>query len=277
MTGANMMWPEDPWGRILNGALKAADLPVNVIDMAETAADIAHERFGEDLHSVYLTGELARNRGREPEIIVILRHTDRPFGLDLFAAAAGLKLQKVHSEFGACKFSVYCWEDLFPSDGRFSLPRFQLGVNSVAIAGRDLKGLIAPQKLTHAAANASIVGLREKLNSIVHRLKAIASESRVHSTSRQFAQISLKGAYALVMADEQVYSEDPETMASVAGLTFLQQRSNLAALVRLWRTGTLSSLEALAVADETMKWLPDKADQWLDLHNPARDSAIRQY
>jgi hypothetical protein len=277
MNGANAIWPEDPWGRILNGALKASELPVNVLDMAETAADIAHQRFGEDLHSVYLTGELARNSGREPEIIVILRHTLRPVGLDLFAAAAGLQLQRTHAEFGSCQFHVYCWEDLFPSDGRFSLPRFQLGVNSVAIAGRDLKGLIAPQKLSYAAANASIVGIGQKLSSLVQRLKAISTETRVHSTSRQFAQVSLKAAYALVMADEQVYTEDPETMASIAGLKFVSHRSNLAALVRLSRAGTLSSLEALAVADETMKWLPDLADRWLDTHNPDREEAIRQY
>ncbi len=277
MTGASVIWPEDPWGRILNGAVKPTDLPINVLDMAETAADIAHQRFEADLHSVYLTGELARNCGREPEFIIILRHTHRPIGLDLFAAAAGLQLQKLHSEFGTCKFWIYCWEDLFPSDGRFSWPRFQLGVNSVAIAGRDLKGLIAPQKLTYAAANASIVGLSAKLTSMVQRLKAVSSESRVHSTSRLFAQTSLRGAYALVMADEQVYTEDPETMASIAGLTLVEHRPNLAALVRLSRTGTLSSLEALAIADETMKWLPQRADGWLDMHNPERDEAIRQY
>ncbi len=268
------IWPQDPWGRVLNGAVQAEDLPVNVLTMAETAADLAHIRFETDLHSVYLTGEVARNQGREPEFIIVLRHALRPVGLDLFAAAAGLRLQKLHPEFGACRIQVFCWEEIFPSNGRFSWPRFQLGVNSICVAGRDLKGLIAPQRLTLAAANASIIGLRDRLSSLVQRLKAVSSESRVHSTSRQFASACVDAAFALVMADEQVYSEDPETMVSFAGLRFTERRSGLAALVRMSRTGTLSSLEALSVASDAMNWLPDAADEWLDANNPERDDAL---
>lgn len=275
MIAAPNIWPQDPWGRVLNGAAKAADLPVNVLTMAECAADLAHQRFDYDLHSVYLTGEVARNQGCEPEFIVVLRQTKRPIGLDLFAAAAGLRLQKLHNDFGTCKFSVYCWEDLFPADGRFSLPRFRLGVNSVAVAGRDLKGLIAPQRLSNAAANAAIVGLRQKLTGLQKRLKAVSSESRVLATSRQFAKTCLDAAFSLVMADEQVYTEDPETMASYAGLTLLDHRACLAALVRLSRVGTLSNLEAMAIAADVMTWLPDLADEWLDKHNPERDDALR--
>lgn len=275
MTLTMNIWPQDPWGRVLNGAVSAEQLPVNVVDMAETAADIAYQRFEHDLHSIYLSGEIARNQGREPEFIVILRQKTKTIGLDLFAAAAGLRLQRFHSEFGTCKFSVYSWEDLFPEDGRFSWPRFRLAVNSISIAGRDLKGLIAPQRLSVAASNSGIVGLSDKLNGFMRRLKAVASESRVHSTSRQFAKTCLGAAFSLVMADEQVYSEDPETMASFAGLTFVEHRQSLAALARLSRTGTLSSLEAQAVCADAMTWLPQVAETWLDQYNPERDDALR--
>lgn len=268
------IWPTDPWGRIVNGSVAANELPIDVLTMCEGAADIAHQRFDRDLHSVYLTGEVARNLGHEPEIIVVLRQTTKPVGLDLFAAAAGLRLQKQFPQFGACKFHVYCWEEIFPADGRFSWPRFRIGVNSVSIAGRDLKRLIAPQKLTIAAANTHICGVREYLNKLIHRLRAISTESRVHATSRQFARTALDAAFAIVMTDEQVYTQDPETMASFAGLTFTENRACLAALVRLSRTGTLSGLEALAIANDTMRWLPDASDQWLDKYNPMRDEAL---
>lgn len=269
------IWPQDPWGRVLNGAKLVEELPVPVLTLAETAADYAHDRFGDDLHSVYLTGPVARNQGREPSFIIVLRQTSKVLGIDLFCAATGLRLQKNHPEFGTCHFSVCTWEEVFPPDGHFSLARFRLGANSVAVAGRDLKRLISPQRLTSAVANAFIVGLEEKLTKQMQRLKAIATERRVHAASRLFAQTCLDAAFALVLEDEQIYTEDAETMASFAGLKYLDHRVNLAALVRMSRTGTFSGLEALAVAREAMNWLPAEAERWLDVNNPERETALK--
>lgn len=269
------LWSQDPWGRILNGALMSTELPVNVLTLAESAIDLAHERFADDLHSVYLTGPVARNQGREPEFIIVLRHSTQALGIDLFCAAAALRLQKEHPDFGTCHIQVYAWTDIFPEDGCFSYPRFRIGVNSVVVAGRDLKRLIAPQKLTTAVANAFLVDLPGKLSSLQQRLKAISTETRVHATSRLFSQTALDGAFALVLAEEQIYTEDPETMASFVGLSFPQHRNNLAALVRMSRLGTFSSLEALAVADETLRWLPGLAEAWLDQFNPERQKSLK--
>tara|TARA_B100000678_G_scaffold194397_1_gene162806 strand:- start:8300 stop:9133 length:834 start_codon:yes stop_codon:yes gene_type:complete len=269
------VWPQDPWGRVLNGALEIHDLPASSLDIAQTAADIAFERFGDALHSVYLSGSMARDLNHDAAFIIVLRHLRRAVGLDLFCAAAALRVQKLHSEIGACSFEVFSWDDVFPADGSFSHPRFRLGVNSVAIAGRDLKRLIAPQKLTPAAANASIVGLSGKLKSLQHRLKAVSTESRVRATSRQFAQIGLCGAFACVMAAEQVYSEDYATMARFVSLNLPDVEPSLNLLVQMSEQGTSSSLEALAISDDVMSWLPDFAEGWLDAHNPKRDETLK--
>ena len=269
------IWPQDPWGRVLNGAVQHSELPMNVLLLCESAVDLAHERFGKDLHSVYLTGPVARNHGTEPEFLVVLRSARRTLGVDLFCAAAALRLQKEHEDFSGCRFHVDTWDDVFPSNGRFSHSRFRLAVNSIAIAGRDLKRLIAPQRLTAAVSNAHIIDLDTRLAGYVRRLKAISSESRVHSASRLFAKSCIDTAFALVMLDEQIYTEDPETMVSFVGLRYPEHRLSLADLVRLQRMGTMSSLEALSRAEAVLTWLPDLANAWLDMHNPERDRSLR--
>lgn len=270
-----MIWPQDPWGRVLNGALDAEDLPAESLDIAQTAADIAIERFGDALHSVYLSGSMARDLNDDAAFIIVLRHLRKAVGLDLFCAAAALRVQKLHDVVDACSFEVFSWDDVFPADGSFSHPRFRLGVNSIAIAGRDLKRLIAPQKLTPAAANSSIVGLTKKLRGLQHRLKAVSTENRVRATSRQFAQIALSGAFACVMANEQVYTEDFETMARYVALSLPDSEVSLDLLAKLCEQGTSSSLEALAISDDVMNWLPAFAENWLDANNPHRDETLK--
>ena len=270
-----VLWPQDPWGRVLNGALKQSELRAESMDVSQTAVDLAFERFEDALHSVYLSGSMARDAGQDAIFIVVLRHTRSAIGLDLFCAAAALRVQKLHPDIGSCTFEVFGWDDIFPADGRFSHPRFRLGVNSVAVGGRDLKRLIAPQKLTPAAANASIVGLSGRLRAMMHRLKAVSTEARVRATSRQFALASLTGAFAAIMTSEQVYSEDLETMATYVSLGLPEHRQVLMTLVQLCRYGTASSLESLAIAEQVLNWLPALADAWLDQNNPERFAALK--
>lgn len=270
-----LTWPQDPWGRVLNGAVSPFELSAETQDIAHTAADLALERFGDALHSVYLSGGMARNMGSEAVFIIILRHMKRAVGLDLFCAAAALRVQKLHPELQSCVFETFSWDEVFPADGRFSYSRFRIGVNSVAIAGRDLKRLIAPQKLTPAAANASIFGLNGRLRALQHRLKAVATESRVRASSRQFAHIALRGAFACVMTTEQVYSEDFATMAKYIALSLPERHATLNMLVQLSVQGTPSTLEALAIVDDVMSWLPIFAESWLDHNNPEREQTIK--
>ncbi|MAK60747.1 MAG: hypothetical protein CMK09_07190 [Ponticaulis sp.] len=275
MSGAPEIWPQDPWGRVLNGALDLHTLDANCLDIAQTAADLAFERFEDALHSVYLSGSMARGLSYDGSFIIVLRHMRQAVGIDLFCAAAALRVQKLHPEIQSCTFEVFCWDEVFPADGCFSHPRFRIGVNSIAIAGRDLKRLIAPQKLTPAAANAQIVGMVGRLQNLRHRLKAVATESRVRATSRQFAQIALTGAFACVMTAEQIYSEDFETMARYLSLNLPDNQQSIDLLVKLSAQGTSSSLEALAITEDAMTWLPDMAENWLDAHNPKRDDTLK--
>lgn len=269
------LWPQDQWGRVLNGALERSQLPIEALDLSESAVDLAYERFESSLHSVYLSGPLARDLSELVEVVIVLRQMRPAMGLDLFCAAAALRLQKLHPICESVRFDVYAWEDVFPSDGRFSRARFKIAVNSICIAGRDLKRLIAPQRLSQAAANARIVGLRDRLITKQRRLSAIATESRVITTSRDFARLALQACFAVVMVDEQIYTECFETMAHYAALSFPDRIKSLSTLADMAEFGTNNRLDALLMADDVMSWLPDIAESWLDRHNPERELALR--
>ena len=58
-------------------------------------------------------------------------------------------------------------------------------------------------------------------------------------------------------------------------LTLPDRENSLNLLVKLSEHGTPSSLEALAICDDVMSWLPEFADAWLDKNNPKREATLK--
>lgn len=66
-------WPQDHWGRVTNAAIAREQIAQPALEAAEEAADVALERFGDRLHSVYLSGPAARGRPGGAAFFVLLR------------------------------------------------------------------------------------------------------------------------------------------------------------------------------------------------------------
>src|SRR5262245_6500509 len=66
-------WPQDHWGRVTNAAIRREQVAQPALEIADEAADAALERFGEQLHSVYLSGPAARGRPGGAAVLILLR------------------------------------------------------------------------------------------------------------------------------------------------------------------------------------------------------------
>jgi hypothetical protein len=211
-------WPQDHWGRVTNAAVPRERVQQAALEAAEEAADLALERFGERLHSVYLSGPAARGRSGGAAYFALLRLGASISTLDsreidtrtneTWESAAAAQLRRRHPKIGRIAVAVFNWQDVFTTDNAFSPARFRLAVNSICIAGRNMSRMLAPQRLDSAVMNGDILGFRPRMLNIAGRLAAARSPDRVRAAAMDAGHAVLAASFALVMEREQIYTED---------------------------------------------------------------------
>ena len=137
-----VFWPQDRWGRVRNIAVKRDELDLAWSCLAERAADLALERFGPKLHSVYLSGPAARNRPGGASILVVLRPGMNEHDALTWASAASAELTREAPHQQGVRVTTLRWRDVFCTKKRHSPSRFRLAVNAITIAGRSLTRVI---------------------------------------------------------------------------------------------------------------------------------------
>ena len=166
-------WPQDHWGRVTNAAIAREQISQPALEAGDEAADAALERFGEHLHSVYLSGPAARGRPGGLAVFILLRlgaAVHERQGSESWESALAAQLRRRHPRVGRVAIAVFSWKDVFTTDGAFSPARFRLAVNSVCIAGRNMTRMLAPQKLDSAVMNGDILGFRPRMLNAAGRL-----------------------------------------------------------------------------------------------------------
>ena len=118
-------WPQDHWGRVTNAAIAREHIVQPALEAAEEAADAALERFGDHLHSVYLSGPAARGRPGGAAFFVLLRlGASNLQNNESWEAAIAAQLRRRHPRVGRVAVAVFNWKDVFTTDGAFSPARF---------------------------------------------------------------------------------------------------------------------------------------------------------
>lgn len=273
-------WPQDHWGRVTNAAVAKDRIARSSIDAAEEAADLALERFGERLHSVYLSGPAARGRPGGAAFFALLR-----IGASLSAPdaraneswehAAAAQLRRRNPRVGRIVVAVFNWKDVFTTDGAFSPARFRLAVNSVCVAGRNMGRLLAPQRLDAAAMNGDILGFRPRMLNVAGRLAAAKSPDRVRSAAMDAGQAVLAAAFALVMDREQIYTEDLDLRRDLFVLNYPARSRDMSQAYAMATRPSTDPLKALTFVDAACRWMTPMTDAWLNANNPQRSDRLK--
>ncbi len=274
------IWPQDNWGRIANAAVSRDRAARMSVEAAEEAADLALERFGEKLHSVYLSGPAARRRPGGATFFVLLRHGAPSTGPDLEArehweAIAAAQLRRRYPRIGRVAVTVVDWKAVFTNDGGFSPARFSLAVNSICIAGRNMSRMLSPQRLDAAVANRDILELRGRLLKATAKLSAAKTPERVQSASIEAGYAILAAAFSLVIEREQIYTEDLDLMRELFTLNYPGRSRDMSQAYVMATRPPTDAVKALAVIERAARWITPMTDSWLNTNNPQRAERLR--
>lgn len=256
----------------MNAGDRAAMTPL-ARRVARAIADSCRERLGSSLHSVYLTGAATRGRTGPIRAFAVLRMTSSTVGLSWLEETASA-VRARWPGVGQPELKLYAWREVFPAADAFSPARFQLGVNSVCLVGRDLARLVAPQRLNVSAANSWIVQVRERVTGALSRIDLASNESEVALVSSEIGRYLLAAGFALVMPHEGVYTEDPDLQRDFIALNFPERAEEVELAYQFITEPTRSAVELIHLIDSFGAWLSLQCDEWLDRHNPQRLTAL---
>jgi hypothetical protein len=271
-------WQQDTWGRITNAAVTRDRIARPVSEAAEEVVDLAHERFGDRLHSVYLSGPAARGRPGGSVFYILLRaggSRAHSAGDTDWERAAAAQVRRRNPGAGRIVLSVTGCKDVFTAQDQFSAIRFRLAVNSICIAGRNMIRMLPPQKLDAAAANGDILYFRNRMLAVSQRVAAARAPDRVQAAASDAGKIILAAAYALVMEREQIYTEDLDMKRDLFVLSYPARARDINMAYEMAIRPSAEALEVMAYFERVTRWLSPMADAWLDRNNPQRAERLK--
>lgn len=269
-------WPQDHWGRVTNAAIAREQIAQPALEAADEAADAALERFGDRLHSVYLSGPAARGRPGGAAFFVLLRlGANDTRSNESWESAIASQLRRRHPRVGRVAVAVFNWKDVFTTDGAFSPARFRLAVNSVCVAGRNMTRMLAPQRIDSAAMNGDILGFRPRMLNAAGRLAAARAPDRVRAAAMDAGHAVLAAAFALVMDREQMYTEDLDLRRDLFTLNYPGRTKDLAEAYAMATRPSPDAMKALVFIDNACRWLAPMTDAWLNANNPQRAEQLK--
>ena len=273
-------WPQDHWGRVTNAAIAREQIAQPALEAAEEAADLALERFGERLHSVYLSGPAARGRPGGAAFFILLRLGASLSPPDARAnesweSASASQLRRRHPKIGRVAVAVFNWKDVFTTDGAFSPARFRLSVNSVCVAGRNMTRMLAPQRIDTAVMNGDILNFRPRMLNAAGRLAAAKSPDRVRAAAMDAGHAVLAASFALVMDREQIYTEDLDLRRDLFTLNYPGKTRDMAEAYAMATRPSTDAMKALVFIDNACRWMTPMTDAWLNANNPQRAERLK--
>ena len=269
-------WPQDHWGRVTNAAIAREQIAQPALEAAEEAADVALERFGDRLHSVYLSGPAARGRPGGAAFFVLLRlGASDARSNESWESAVASQLRRRHPRIGRIAVAVFNWKDVFTTDNAFSPARFRLAVNSVCVAGRNMTRMLAPQRIDTASMNGDILGFRPRMLNAAGRLAAARSPDRVRAAAMDAGHAVLAASFALVMEREQIYTEDLDLRRDLFTLNYPGRTRDLAEAYAMATRPSPDAMKALVFIDSACRWLTPMTDAWLNANNPQRTERLK--
>ncbi len=251
------IWQITAKGNIVNRA-RETPLPAPVLELAHEVVDFAMERFAERLHSVYLTGDATWDWPSPAIFRIVLR--ERHVGGVHVEPNEILRLQMrsgYHCD-EPVEILLHGWDEVEPLPAeRLSRLQVRLAANSRCLAGADLArqvGPIAPDAVLAESLISDYLPFILRMESLAPQ---VANRQRLRELSRAVALRTLETAFALVMHEEEVYTECVDMMAGFAALHWPERRRSISMAERIARDGVDLSLELSSFIDHHTRWVTD--------------------
>lgn len=249
------LWPLTADGALPNLA-RRGPLPEALLELCHDVSDAAQARFGPRLHSVYLSGEGARHWPAPVSYRIILREetvatADRDYG-----NLQALHLRAVSMLRQPLEITVHAMAEASASpEGTPSRLMARLRACGRCLAGPDLTVSEVPLRPDRTLAAALLTGFVERIDTIARLSAGIVHEGRLRRLSREAGRLTLEALFALVLDQEDTYTEDIELMAGFAALHWPHRRRAISMAERMARDGASLSLELSSFIEHHARWV----------------------
>ncbi len=272
------LWPMDAQGLLANDGDPERVDPIFSIAIRQGVS--AFQRNLKDrMHSCYVTGSVARGLAVPCASDVHLHAVLRP-GRTLGGPSAGwLAMASGVASTGqmaarTVRLHAHGWSAVFPGTDRFCAPAFLLATTGVCVAGEDITGRLPRPRLGAAIANGPILGFEALLSMGMKTVTTASGPAAVRESAVRTAGDALRACGALVLLEEEAYTDDPDLCADLFLLRHPEHRADVTDCYRLWRQPERAPDMALAVFERLRAWAVPMANRWLDRHNPDRLPAL---
>ena len=275
--GKGRLWPVDDQGYIQNDASPEQIAPQFKGIIRDIVAAYV-DNIGEDIHSIYLTGSVARGRAivgeSDIDAFAVLEYTVDP---DLVSQdwieSTEERLHGQHDAVSDVQLELWPQSWIFREPGEFSIFAFIIKTHSVCLWGVDLTPELPDYRVPAvlpAIANDDIIQIKPDIEEAVEEIQADTSPENVVYWCRRISKNMLRAGYGLVMLDVGGHTRDSDLCYQYFAEGYPEQAEQMRRALTYATQPTTNPGEILDFLDRFGTWLITQADRWLDGHNPAR-------
>lgn len=272
------LWRMDADGNILNDAsIDSIKPPYDA--MIADAVSAYNANIANDIHSIYVTGSVARGLAVEGVsnlniAAVLTEATDADLVFRDWIADAEAELLARYPSLSDVVLEVWPYNYVFSDPERFSIGAFILKTHSVCMWGSDIMPELPDFKVEIAIANDDLMQIKLDIDESVAKIKRNSRPENVAYWCREVMKHILHAGFALVMIDEGVYTRDLDLCYTTFVRHYPEQVAEMRQALVYAENPSMDAMEVLDYLANMGKWMIDCADVWLDQHNPERNLAM---
>ncbi|WP_125612451.1 nucleotidyltransferase domain-containing protein [Specibacter cremeus] len=265
------LWPLDADGFILNDAAPSKILPPYGAAIEESVR-VYRRHVGQDLHSVYVRGSVARGRAvpgvSDLDCFAVTRRSSGGQD-DSWLAAAGVRIANLTPLVTDVQLELWPCDEVMVLD-RFAETCFLLKTQSACVWGEDLGPRLPRFKPDVAVANNDICQIEADVEEAIVALKADGSPPDVRYWCRRIMKNILRTGFSLVMLQERSFTRDLKPCYEAFTRHYPDQQTAMRRVLELAIIPSADRDVVVSVLAVFGAWLIAQSDAWLSRHNPAR-------
>lgn len=272
-------WRMDTQGYIQNDAhLKSIKPPFKAV--IRDAVNAYTDHIADDLHSIYVTGSVARGLAVEGKsdinlFAVLTNAVDLDLVMQDWIMDAEEELIAQHLCISDAHLDLWPHNYVFSDPDRFSIGAFIIKTHSVCVWGNDLAAEIPPYRVSAAISNDDVVQILDDIEEAIAEINEEDSPANVRYWCKRVMKNILRAGFGLVMVQEGRHTRDLDLCAATFNQYYPQHAAMMDQALAYAYKPSGKAQQVMRFLDDTNDWLLPLTHQWLEAHNPDQDVALK--
>lgn len=273
------LWRTDAEGFLRNDASAEHIRPPFAVAV-NAAVGACTEQIANDIHSIYVTGSIARGLAAEGQsrlevFAVLAPQVDPELVLRDWIGPAQQRLAAEHGAIAEAQIDLWAYNHVFTDPGSFSIGAFIVKTNSVCVWGSDLSPELPDYKIHPAIANEDLAQIRDDIMEAAAALKKQPDEASLRRWGHEIMARILWSGFGLVMVEEGVYTRDFDLCYEYFARHYPGHAGDMRRALQYVENPSGSAEELLAYLGDMGDWMIVHADTWMQQYNPGGELPMK--